>query len=91
MRDFTDRWLTFGLERTADSLTVYVYVDGKKTQQLRRGDKNDKGVPLAPVLFEGPMHIRFDLQSGGWGDDRTRDPESGTFEMDYLRVWKRAS
>jgi hypothetical protein len=53
--------------------------------------KNAQGQTLSPVLFNDPMHIRFDLSAGGWADDTSQPPAAGTFQVDYVRAWQEAA
>ena len=78
-------WITYGMQRTGDSLTFYV--NGKKTVQVKRGTRNAQGQQLGGVLFDSPMHIRLDLSAGGWAQQPGTTTKAGTFTIDYVRVW----
>lgn len=82
---YAGRWLTVGLLRTSTQLRVYI--DGKPIATLRQGQRNSDGVALPALLFDSPMHVRFDLQAGGWANDPHHEPEPGTFAIQYLRAW----
>jgi beta-glucanase (GH16 family) len=80
-----DRWVTYGMKRTADSLTIYI--DGKQTLTVTRTQRNPQNQQLGDVLFNSPMHIRFDLSAGGWAKNPASPSKPGSLDIDYLRVW----
>lgn len=84
--DFSGRWVTIGLARTAGELDVYV--DGRRLYSFSRQATDDSGHRFPSVLFDGPMHVRFDLQAGGWGADPRGADQPGTFDIDYVRAWQ---
>jgi beta-glucanase (GH16 family) len=84
--DYAGRWVTYGMMRTANSLTIYI--DGKQTLTVSRNQRNAQGQQLGSVLFDNPMHVRFDLSSGGdWAKNPNSASKPGSFAIDYLRVW----
>jgi hypothetical protein len=83
--NYAGQWITYGMRRTATSLTIYI--NGKQTLQIQRTQRNPQGQQLGSVLFDSPMHIRFDLSAGGWAKNPSSPPAPGTFAVDYLRVW----
>ena len=85
---YADRWITYGILRTATTLTIYV--DGRPKVTFTRDSTNVDGVKLASVLFDKPMHVRFDLSAGGWAQNPTKATQAGTFSVDYLRSWNAA-
>jgi beta-glucanase (GH16 family) len=80
-----DRWVTYGMKRTGESLTIYI--DGKQTLSVSRDQRNPQNQQLGSVLFDSPMHIRFDLSVGGWAHDPAAPPKPGSLAIDYVRVW----
>jgi beta-glucanase (GH16 family) len=83
--NYASRWVTYGMRRTSDSLTIYV--DGHAQETFSRTSTNAQGQQLAGVLFDNPMHVRFDLSAGGWAADPSHPTQPGTFAVDYLRAW----
>ncbi len=85
VKDYGSRWMTVGLLRTADSLTVYV--DGVAQPSMRRGDRNPQGSPIGDVIFDSPMHVKLDLSAGGWATNPDVATQPGEYLIDYVRVW----
>jgi beta-glucanase (GH16 family) len=89
LADYAGRWITYGLLRTSTSLTIYI--DGQPKETFTRTMKNGFGVQLGSVLFDNPMHVRFDLSAGGWAKDASTVSQPGTFSIDYVRAWTSAA
>ena len=83
--NYAGQWITYGMRRTASSLTFYV--NGKQTVTIPRTTRNAQGQQLGAVLFDSPMHIRLDLSAGGWAQNPASATQAGTFAIDYVRVW----
>jgi beta-glucanase (GH16 family) len=83
--DFGTGWVTYGLLRTADSLTIYI--NGKAMATMTRGQRNPQGAAIGDVIFNGPMHIKLDLSAGGWATNPHVSTQPGEFSIDYVRAW----
>lgn len=84
--DYQGRWITLGLARSEDS--IHVFLDGRLLYSFDRHSTDAHGNVVDPVLFDGPMHVRFDLQAGGWAATPDQRVDNGTFSIDYLRAWE---
>ncbi len=85
---YASRYVTYGILRTSSTLTIYV--DGRPKVTFTRDTTNVDGIKVASVLFDKPMHVRFDLSAGGWAQDPSKATQAGTFSIDYLRAWNAA-
>lgn len=82
--NYAGRWVKFGLLRTIDKLVTYI--DDQPMYTTLRTTKNADGKTPGPVVFDTPMHVRFDMQAGKWGE-KAPLVQPGQLEVQYLRAW----
>jgi beta-glucanase (GH16 family) len=83
---YATQFHTYGLLRTPTELRFYL--DGVYKFKFDRNTTNSYGQKIADIIFNGLMHIRFDIGSGGdWAEDPSKPSRPGVMEVDYVRAW----
>lgn len=82
--NYDKAWTVFGLLRTPDRLETYI--NDKLMSVTTRTTKNSIGAMPGPVVFDEPMHVRFDMSAGKW-DQKAPLVQPGQLEVQYLRAW----
>ena len=93
--NFSSQYHTWALLRTSDTLKVYI--DNVLWSKFTAAELQAVGASSSDnrfqTIFNGPMHIRTDISTGGnnvsqWPYDPLHPAEPGSFLIDYVRVWE---